>query len=440
MTSLQSHPLHTIGVVSLLVAASVEFVARGPVRIEHSQSWNDFISPYIQSRVWIHGEDPYRSENLVRFWPAGTTMPDFVRRESADNRLVELRGIPSPYPPTSFVLFAPLALLPWKAALWIWIGVSVVAIAAMLLAVASVARIGLCTLPGFWFLALCLGLAPLHTGLATANPAIVGVALAAVSLWFADRGQNAISGLLIAGSICLKPPIGVCFLFFYLVGRRWKIVATACGVSALIGLVAVGRMSGVPWFSSYEAVTKYMFAVGSIDDFTTANPIWFQMVNLQGPVFVITHDAEMAKLTALIVGIALLIAWTGLKLSPTRGVGDLLAVSALSVVSLVPGYHRLYDASLLILPIAWALSFKKEIVSAKTFLTISLILPFLIPGAVLLSQISDRLRIGQQTLFGRWWKAIVIGHETWCLLLLGLLLLYEMSGSGLYKTSDSEAH
>jgi hypothetical protein len=38
-----------------------------------------------------------------------------------------------------------------------------------LLAVARVARIALSPLPGLWFLALSLGLAPLHTGPATAN-------------------------------------------------------------------------------------------------------------------------------------------------------------------------------------------------------------------------------------------------------------------------------
>ena len=438
MKTVEAQPLHRIGVVFLLIAATVEFSARGPVRIEHSQSWNDFISPYIQSRLWVHGEDPYRSENLVRFWPAGATIPSFVLRESGDKRLIERRGVPSPYPPTSFVLLAPLALLPWKTALWIWIGLSVVAIAVTLLALASVAGIGLSTLHGLLFLALCLGLAPLHTGLATANPAILGVALAVVALWFAARRQDAFCGLLIAGSMCLKPTIGVCFLFFYLVARRLRVVATACGVSALIALVAVGRMIGVSWFTSYEIVTKHMFAVGSINDFTTANPIWFQMLNLQGPVFVMTQDASLANLIAVLVGIALLTAWTVLKLSPKSGVRDLLAVSALSVVSLVPAYHRLFDASLLILPVAWVFSLKKETASANSLLTISLILPFLIPGAALVSQISDRLRIPQGTLLARWWQAIAIGHETWCLLSLGILLLYEMRGPASTRTSDFE--
>ena len=433
---IQSQPLQRIGVVFLLIAAAAEFLARGPVRIEHSESWNDFVSPYIQSRIWVHGEDPYRPENLVRFWPTGTTIPQFVLRESGDNRLVERRGIPSPYPPTTFVLLAPLVLLPWKAALWIWIAASVLAVGITLLVLARVAGIGISTLQGLLFLALCLGLAPVQTGLATANPAVLGVALAVVALWFADRRQDAFCGLLIAGSICLKPTIGLSFFFFYLVARRWKVVATACGVSALIALVAVGRMLGVSWFTSYQTVTKHMFAVGSINDFSTANPIWFQMVNLQGPVFVMTQNASLANLIVLLIGVSLLTAWTVLKLSPKSGVRDLLAVSALSIVSLVPAYHRLFDTSLLILPIAWALSSKKETVSANRFLTILLTLPFLIPGAVLLSHLSDRLRIPQHTLFGRSWQVIAIAHESWCLLFLGLLLLYEMRGPGSTTIGD----
>ena len=95
-------------------------------------------------------------------------------------------------------LLAPLALLPWKAALCVWIGISLVALAAMLVTVANVAGIRLSTMRGLVFLAMCLGLAPIHTGLATANPAIVGVALSVVALWFAGRKQDSLAGVLIA--------------------------------------------------------------------------------------------------------------------------------------------------------------------------------------------------------------------------------------------------
>src|SRR5215470_15495498 len=104
---IQSQPLQRIGVVFLLIAAAAEFLARGPVRIEHSESGN--------------------------------------------NRLVERRGIPSPYPPTTFVLLAPLVLLPWKAALWIWIAASVLAVGITLLVLARVAGIGISTLQGLLF-------------------------------------------------------------------------------------------------------------------------------------------------------------------------------------------------------------------------------------------------------------------------------------------------
>jgi len=432
MKSFRFQALRTIGTVLLLIASAAEFVVRGPLRIEDSPDWNDFISPYIQSIAWIHGQDPYSSQNLVRFWPTGVPMPKFVLRESVDNRLVELRGVPSPYPPTSFVLLAPLALFPWKAALSVWIGISIVALAGMLVTVASVAGIRLSVMRGWVFLALCLGLAPLHTGLATANPAIVGVALSVVALWLAGRKQDSLAGVLIAGSICLKPPIGLCFVFFYLLSRRWKIVFTTCAVVALFTLVAVGRLwlSGDPWVGSYRMVAQHLFASGSINDFTSANPVWFQMVNLQGPLYEITGNPAVAKISALLVGILLLMLWTFMHLSVANPVNDLLAVGALTVLSLLPVYHRFYDASLLIVPIAWALSPRSALSSRVFALTIVLVSPFLIPGAALLSLISDRLGIQQQTLFGRWWSALVIGHEAWFLVLLSLLLLHAMRRSG----------
>jgi hypothetical protein len=42
----------------MLLAAS-EFIVRGPVRFLRAADFNDFISPYIQSRALVRGMDPY---------------------------------------------------------------------------------------------------------------------------------------------------------------------------------------------------------------------------------------------------------------------------------------------------------------------------------------------------------------------------------------------
>jgi hypothetical protein len=31
--------------------------------------WNDFLSPYIQSKAWVRGKNPYSAQSLVSLWP-----------------------------------------------------------------------------------------------------------------------------------------------------------------------------------------------------------------------------------------------------------------------------------------------------------------------------------------------------------------------------------
>ena len=53
----------------LVLLAASEFIVRGPVRFLRAADFNDFISPYIQSRALVKGMDPYSPEVLVRLWP-----------------------------------------------------------------------------------------------------------------------------------------------------------------------------------------------------------------------------------------------------------------------------------------------------------------------------------------------------------------------------------
>jgi hypothetical protein len=45
--------------ILLVLLAASEFMVRGPVRFLRVADFNDFISPYIQSRALAKGMDPY---------------------------------------------------------------------------------------------------------------------------------------------------------------------------------------------------------------------------------------------------------------------------------------------------------------------------------------------------------------------------------------------
>ncbi len=71
--------------LSLVLLAACEFIVRGPMRFLRAADFNDFISPYIQSRALVMGMDPYSPEVLVRLWPVeGAHRPEFLAKDLAD--------------------------------------------------------------------------------------------------------------------------------------------------------------------------------------------------------------------------------------------------------------------------------------------------------------------------------------------------------------------
>ena len=80
----------------------------------------------------------------------------------------------------------------------------------------------------------------------------------------------------------------------------------------------------------------------------------------------------------------LLIGWlAGFFLAREHADCELLELGALAVSSLLPIYHRFYDASLLVLPLCWAfVSLRKTGGRTRKVAAAALLLmtPFLIPG------------------------------------------------------------
>src|SRR5215467_14091273 len=110
-----------------LLLALGEFSWRGPLRALHHRDFNDFLSPYIQTQAWLHGEDPYDPRVVLKFWPAGVPTSISLGPESLDGTLPARHGIPSPYPLTAFPLLVPFAMANWGGAILLWTGVNTIA-------------------------------------------------------------------------------------------------------------------------------------------------------------------------------------------------------------------------------------------------------------------------------------------------------------------------
>jgi hypothetical protein len=418
--------------VLLVLLAASEFIERGPLRFLQATDFNDFISPYLQSKALLKGVDPYSPEVLVRLWPSGEAYrPDFLEKDLADGSLIVKRGVPTAYPPTCLLLLTPLAVLPWPVAQLAWAVITVGLTLGVIVSLLGLSGFERTDWRCYVFVAFALALAPLHTGLAAGSIAISTVALCGIALSLAQRGNEAVAAILFGLAVCLKPQIGLPFLAFYLLRRCWRLSGIAAGVVSATALLAMVRLaiSGTPWIQNYQIDNKVLLAAGMLSDFTERNPIRFGLINLQVLLYAIWHHAVAANVLALAISAALFGIWVFLALR--NGPLDvLLPVGTLVVLSLFPLYHRLYDGFLLIFPLSWSLrefSGSGNKWARGAFL---LMLPFLVPGGSALEQLQLSGRIPEAIAQSWYWTGIVMPHQIWFLLLLSLLLLWRMADGG----------
>jgi alpha-1,2-mannosyltransferase len=415
-------------VAALLLASAAEFSVRGPARIARGMGWNDFLSPYIQAKAWVQGKDPYAAPTLVALWPADNPRPDWVDADALSGALERKRGMPTPYPLTSLVILSPLSLLSWSIAMPLWIVLSVAAVVLAPFGLISICGCRLVDLRTQLFLAIAFALAPLHTGIGTANPAMLAVSLTVGTVWAARSGRTKTAGVLLAIAICLKPTVAGGLLLYYLIRRQWKVAGTATAVAAAIASVGVLRLglAGVPWLASYFENANRIFSSGSLADFTRPGTIRFNMVNAQVLFYSLLGNASSANLVAWCLAVGLLACWLWFCWR-RRTPSGLLEISAIAVVSLISVYHRFYDAALLMWPLAWSLLLGiRRSISLPILATIA---PFLVPGPTLLADLAVEGRIPAGIAHGWWWDAVILPHEIWALIVLAFLLLYYLSRS-----------
>jgi hypothetical protein len=415
----------------LLLLAGSEFAVRGPVRaLRTATGFNDFLSPYIQADAWVRGLDPYSPQVLLRLWPEAALHPQFVPREVANGTLVANRGIPTAYPITALVLLAPFSLIPWTAAYLLWLAINLVLFAGMIWALVKLAGFSFTEPRGILPIAAVLALAPFHSGIATANVSLVAVEVSVIAIFAQRRRHWVMAGLLLAVGAGLKPQIGLCFILYGLVRRQWRTAGLALG--ALFGAATLGLLrlqaSGASWLADYLNDNHVLLQTGVLGNFTAVNPTRLGLINLQVGLYPILNSVNVTNDAARAIGLCLLMAWLTIVLRSHRS-RELLDLSAIAVISLLPVYHRFYDASLLALPLCWAImTFRKR--RRFAVLSLLLMLPFLVPGGTILQAMADSGRI-PAGLANRWWcQSFLMAHQVWALLLLGSLLVYEMAKLG----------
>jgi len=426
-----NHSLHpwTRFCLFLLILAAAEFAVRGPMRaIRFGLHYNDFLSPYIQGKALAHRQDPYSSETLLRLWPADAPNFTFLPKEEANGTLVANRGFPTAYPVTALVLLAPLSLLPWSIASPLWFGANLLLFVTMLRALLGLAGLSWREPKGILLIASALALAPFHTCIAAGNPTAIVVELSVIGLWQARQDWIVMAAILFALSAGLKPQIGLVFLFYYLLRRHWRLIVTATILLALVcgaGILWLA-ITHTPWLENYLRDNRILLETGILGNFTAINPIRFGLINLQVALYPLTSSVESTNLAARVTGIILLICWLfGFARTKNHEDCETLELGALAVISLLPIYHRFYDASLLALVLCWAFVSRGK-TCKLAIAALFLMTPFLLPGGTILETLQVGGHIPASLVNHAWWQVFVMAHQVWALLLLSFLLLGAM--------------
>src|ERR1700722_15467904 len=284
----------------LSVSAIVLFVVGG-ARVFRSS--NDFIPVYTGARCLLHGCNPYDTSQLEQdFFLAGGRATDLPSWDI---------DVPV-YPPSTFLVLSPLALLPFPAARLIWFllnGSLFVATTALILATCPPSHRWLATSLGSLFLVSSAIL------LVLGQPAIFAISLLGIGIYLFLRGLLLPLGtLLLILSLAVKPQVGG-LIVLYLVARRlhWRSGAVAlAGALALLltaALILQLHPRSAGWPSTLRQNLTATLDTGGSADPRPANPQAIGDTNLQSLTSIFFFSARKFNLAAYAVFISLFAAF-----------------------------------------------------------------------------------------------------------------------------------
>jgi hypothetical protein len=261
------------------------------------------------------------------------------------------------YLPNAFTFTIPFALLPWGPAHILW---QALIVASYLLASFLVWDLAAQCAPVASGALICFLLVNSELLLVTANAAGIVVSLCAVAAWCFLRDRFAPAGVLcLAVALLVKPQdAGLVWLYFLLAGgvQRKRALLTLL-LTAALSLPAVLWVShAVPqWAQEWHANMVTAEARGGTSDpgpSSQAGHGLAMVISLQSVISVFRDNPHFYNPASYLVCAPLLIAWAFITLrtraTPARA---WLALASIAALTMLPVYHRQYDARLLLLTV-----------------------------------------------------------------------------------------
>jgi hypothetical protein len=190
--------------------------------------------------------------------------------------------------------------------------------------------------------------------------------------------------------------------------------------SEIYPLIIDGNQLGSSWtmwlrrvFAGYGVTGGERFLYTDIDKFST--------INIQVLISQIFNNSFLVKFISFITYFLMILVFIYIFFK-NKECDDFVVFSVLSILILLPVYHRFYDASILIVPLLWSILKVKKIKNEiNVSLLALLLLVFSVPGGTILIILTPHLpQIMRNSVI---WNLIVLPHQVWILLISYMLMI-----------------
>jgi hypothetical protein len=232
-------------------------------------------------------------------------------------------------------------------------------------------------------------------------------------------------------SLALKPQdAGLVWLYFLLAGglyrRRALQTLLATVALSLPGVLWVGHVAP-HWIQELHS-NILAFSVGSLNDPRLASPNIAGVIELQTVISVFRDDPRIYNPVSYLICGALLLVWIFVTLrSRSSQERTWLALAVIPALSILPVYHRQYDAKLLLLAVpACAMLWAEKGMIGKIALLVNataFVLIGDIPSMIFLRLI-NRMHLPADGLSARMWVHAMVFRTPLVLLIVGIFYLW----------------
>lgn len=409
-------------VAAMLLVAAAHLAWRGPLSVRGHWNLCDFASPWASARLWLTGQNPYDNARLWDTWIAsrGAFQTDH-------DLWLALNA------PAACAALGPLAALPAGAASIAWLVLCAASVVGILRCALSLAGVPGRSLTAWLVISAALASAPVQTILAVGQLSLPVIALCFVAIQLARGGRDVAAGLALGFAVAVKPQLAALLLAYYVLRGQWRLVLPAVLVGVGVTLLAIVPMElrGIPWWSDWSRNLALATAPGGPNDATVTGPWRSQMIDLRAWLFALLDRREVVGAVGTVVSMLMIAAYATLVTrarthESARRSDELLPLAALMALTLLPVYHKVYDATVLVLALAWAMrSLRDPRVRGVAVVTLAALSAFLIPFD-LLPLLMQRTRALDGVAQTWLWRAVIYPHHALATLAVSACALYAL--------------